>query len=118
MKKEPVDEYADEDVDMVECESCGRKFVESAFDKHINICDKVFNSKRKAFDSKKYRVIDSEHATILKRKEYEEKKATKNVKNNNNNNLNKKPKWKRQSEELRAIMSCNKTTTSGFGSKF
>lgn len=107
---------------MIECESCGRRFVESAYEKHSSICQKVFASKRKAFDSKKARIIDSEHATILKKKEYEEKKGVNkmglNLKNNNNNNNNasKKPKWKRQSEELRAVMKCNQTVTSGFGS--
>jgi hypothetical protein len=32
---------------MVECHSCGRRFVESAYAKHAKICEKVFAQKRK-----------------------------------------------------------------------
>jgi hypothetical protein len=45
------------------------------------------------------RIIDSEHATILKRKEIQEKKIGKNT-----NTKPKGQKWKKQSEEFRAIM--------------
>jgi zinc-finger of a C2HC-type len=31
----------------VECPSCSRKFIETAFAKHIKICAKVFGQKRK-----------------------------------------------------------------------
>ena len=33
---------------MIECATCGRKFVESAYAKHAKICEKVFVKKRKA----------------------------------------------------------------------
>ena len=108
-----------DDQDRVECEECGRKFNNDAFEKHAKICQKVFQSKRKAFDPKKQRVVDSEHAAILKQKEYEEKKKAKlGVKAQNSlgakNNMKKGSKWKKQSEELRAILKANKTHD-GFG---
>lgn len=61
--------------------------------------------KRKTFDSKKKRIIDSEHASILKQKEFEEKKKAKlGMKEQA---TSKKQKWKRQSEEFRAILKAN-----------
>jgi hypothetical protein len=57
----------------------------------------------------KKRIIDSEHAMMLKHKEFEDKKKAKmGIKEANNQ---KKQKWKKQSEEFRAIMRANKTTT-------
>lgn len=49
---------------------------------------------------KKKRVLDSEHAMILKRAEV----SGKNANSNNNKNAAKKAKWKKQSEEFRAIL--------------
>ena len=40
-----------------QCPDCGRSFNEDAFGKHAKICQKVFMSKRKAFDSKKSRIL-------------------------------------------------------------
>jgi hypothetical protein len=34
-------------VQLLECSSCGRKFVEAALERHVKICDKVFGQKRK-----------------------------------------------------------------------
>lgn len=48
-----LNEYEDEFEEMVECpEGCGRKFKESALEKHVRVCKKVFQQKRKAFDTK------------------------------------------------------------------
>ncbi len=50
---------------------------------------------------KKKRILDSEHAMILKRNET----SGKNANNNNNIKINaKKAKWKKQSEEFRAAL--------------
>jgi hypothetical protein len=68
---------------------------------------------------KKQRVIDSEHAMMLKHKEFEDKKKSKtgiNNLNNQNTKQAKKNKWKKQSEEFRAILKANRTTD-GFGGK-
>lgn len=59
---------------------------------------------------KKKRVLDSEHAMILRRAEMNEK----NGNNNNAKNNAKKAKWKKQSEEFRAILRGGKTGTSIF----
>ena len=107
-----------DDSDRIECDTCGRKFKEEAYEKHSKVCKKVFASKRKAFDVKKQRIIDSEHATMLKYKEMEEKKKAK-MGGNKQEIANKKAKWKKQSEEFRAILKANKTTdNTGFGSKY
>ena len=54
---------------------------------------------------------------MLKHKEYEDKKkASKTTKENANPN-SKKNKWKKQSEEFRAILRENRTVTTSFGRK-
>jgi hypothetical protein len=56
--------------------------------------------------------IDGEAASLLKYKELEERKKGKFGNNNNNNNQKPKAaKWKKQSEEFRAILKANRTTT-------
>lgn len=86
-----------------ECESCGRRFVKEALEKHYKVCQKVFNEKRAKFDSKKNRILDPEHAIMLKNAEYKEKREARM-----NKNKDKKPqgdpKWKKQSEEFRSII--------------
>jgi hypothetical protein len=91
--------------DLQECDGCGRKFREEALEKHAKACKKVFQSKRKTFDTKKKRIIDSEHAMILKHAEIEEKSnpKLKQIK------LKKKNNWKKQSEMLRNVANVNKT---------
>lgn len=110
-----------DDGSRIECHTCGRKFNEDSYPKHAKVCKKVFASKRKTFDMKKQRIIDSEHATMLKHKEYEEKKMQK--KGGNSLNLKdeknaKKAKWKKQSEEFRAILKNNNTTSNFTGKLF
>lgn len=108
------------DEDRIECKTCGRKFKEEALEKHAKVCKKVFASKRKAFDMKKQRIIDNDHAMILKYKEVEEKKKGKlgQGQNNKMNNNSKKQKWKKQSEEFRAILKNNRDVEPPtFGSK-
>ena len=74
----------------------------------MNVCKKNSNKKqRKAFDSKKKRIIDSEHAQMLKHQEIEEKKKKKSGMNTNTK-IQKKKKWEKQSEEFRAIMKNNR----------
>ena len=50
----------------VQCETCGRRFIPEAFEKHTRICAKVFASKRKAFDSSKARLAGTEAAGAFK----------------------------------------------------
>jgi hypothetical protein len=90
------------------CPSCGRGFIPESFSKHVKICKKVFVNKRKAFNSQKHRVIDSEHASLLKRKEMDDKKFKGKVGQGMGLVDKKKGKWKKQSEEFRAIMKANR----------
>jgi len=91
--------------DLQECGGCGRRFREEALAKHAKACKKVFQSKRKAFDMKKKRILDSEHAMILKQAEVEEKHnpKLKQVK------AKKKENWKKQSEMIRNVAAANRT---------
>jgi hypothetical protein len=127
-----LDEYPEDgdEENRIECPTCGRRFREEALPKHAKVCKKVFVNKRKAFDTKKQRILDSEHASILRQKEIEEKKTKNKVgagggKMGSNTNVantiqgTKKPKWLKQSEELRAIIKDGNNTTSNFtNSKF
>jgi hypothetical protein len=96
----------DEIGDLHECNGCGRRFREEALQKHAKACKKVFQSKRKVFDAKKKRIIDSEHAMIMKQGEIEEKTnpKLKQIKL-------KKKDWKKKSEMLRNVAAVNKTGT-------
>ena len=45
-----------EEIEMVQCSrGCGRQFSTQAIDKHEKVCAKVFQSKRKAFNSAAHR---------------------------------------------------------------
>ncbi|CAD8095230.1 unnamed protein product [Paramecium sonneborni] len=121
--KKPIEinEYEDDDEDLVECpEGCGRKFKRSALQKHIKICKKVFQEKRKAFDTKEHRIINQDHAKLLQKQEIEEqiqqqqqqkKKQTQTKIDDRPIQGQKKPKWKLQSEQFRAAMKLNKGAT-------
>jgi len=81
------------------CPHCGRKFVANALAKHTKICQKVFQKKRKAFNTQKQRIIDGEHASLMRQGQMMEKKMAKS----NQNNKGGIPKWKLQSMEFRQI---------------
>ena len=82
------------------CPHCGRKFVANALAKHTKICQKVFQKKRKAFNTQKQRIIDGEHASLMRQGQMMEKKMAKSNQNNNKGGI---PKWKLQSMEFRQI---------------
>jgi hypothetical protein len=71
--------YADEeeeDLELYECpEGCGRRFNEVALDRHVKVCQKVFQSKRKQFNTKAHRILDGEHAKLVKNAEMKEKQG-------------------------------------------
>ena len=56
------------------CPHCGRKFIANALSKHIKICQKVFQKKRKAFNTQKQRIIDGEHESLMRQGQIMEKK--------------------------------------------
>ena len=82
------------------CSHCGRNFVLNALEKHERICQKVFQKKRKAFNTQKQRINDSEQAALMKQGQMEEKRNEKKGINQNKSSI---PKWKLQSEEFRQI---------------
>ena len=83
------------------CPHCGRSFNQNAFNKHVKICQKVFQKKRKVFNTQKQRINDYEQASLMKQGAIEEKR----LKKINKNKQQKIRKWKQQSMEFRAI--CN-----------
>jgi hypothetical protein len=82
------------------CSHCGRQFVYTALEKHEKICQKVFQNKRKAFNTQQQRIKNSEQAVLMKQGQIEEKKKEKMGLTKNKNSI---PKWKLQSEEFRQI---------------
>ncbi len=73
----------------------------------MKICKKVFVKKRKTFNSKNKRILDSEHAMLVKNAEFEDKKKekmNKNKKGKEDEEIKKLPKWKRQSEQFRNVL--------------
>ena len=44
--------YAEDEVELLECEICERKFNSGAYKKHVKVCEKVFVKKRKQFNAK------------------------------------------------------------------
>ncbi|CAK94287.1 unnamed protein product (macronuclear) [Paramecium tetraurelia] len=92
---------------LYECtEGCGRSFNAYALERHSKICKKVFQQKRKVFNSSKQRVIDVENngqgrgipvKRQLQMQTTKEEQKQGEVKN-------EKPNWKAQSEALRAII--------------
>ncbi|KAM3146134.1 Zinc finger C2HC domain-containing protein 1A [Paramecium bursaria] len=89
-----------DDGNLEECpEGCGRNFKPDALEKHVKVCKKVFQSKRKEFNSKAHRQIAQEQAKLEKQglqkdKIIQQKKAD--------------PKWKKQSEQFRNMLKATK----------
>jgi hypothetical protein len=49
----------------LECDHCGRAFLEQALVKHAEICEKVFIKRRKVFNSQRQRALDENHLKVL-----------------------------------------------------
>ena len=89
-KKDKIYNEKGEEVILHECRmGCKRMFNPDAIVKHEQLCQKVFQSKRKAFDSAAYRQTGSESYKQALRKE-EKPKPKSEV-----------PKWKVESARLR-----------------
>jgi len=95
----------------------------------LQVCAKVFQSKRKAFDSQKHRVVGTEQAKFVKPSSSSNKlrdrsgsqssslstsaKGKKSVSQDHTpfmkgNNVDSKPKWKQQSESFREMLKQNR----------
>ena len=84
-------DHIDSDIgynELSECAECGRRFNPTAYEKHVKVCKKVFQSQRKIFDSKKMRIQDNpELVKILTQREREEAKLKGKSKNAEGNLL-------------------------------
>ncbi|CAK91220.1 unnamed protein product (macronuclear) [Paramecium tetraurelia] len=88
-------------------EGCGRSFNAKALEKHSKICKKVFQQKRKVFNSQKQRQIEAEdnvkgRGGAMKRQV--QKQPMKQGQKQQQQVKSEKPKWKAQSEAFRAII--------------
>lgn len=93
-----------------ECNKCRRKFNEDSFKKHSKVCDQVFMNRRRPFDSRKQRMINLEHAILLRKKELfgEKSRAMMFDINCSSKTSNEKPRWKKLSDKFRAIIRVNR----------
>ncbi|CAD8110402.1 unnamed protein product [Paramecium sonneborni] len=88
-------------------EGCGRSFNAKALEKHSKVCKKVFQQKRKVFNSQKQRQIEQEECVQMKgvgMKKQIQKQGMKQGQKQQQQIKNDKPKWKAQSEAFRAII--------------
>lgn len=114
-------------VELIPCGGCGRKFKESALERHAKICKAVFCDKRKAFDSAANRLGELENAdSLIQKAKVIEKEAAK-VKETvgdvapgrkppspsaaNGGKAKEVPAWKKKSLEFRAAMLASKVAT-------
>ena len=58
---QPPSEYPEDDGELFECsKGCGRQFNSNVIAKHEKICEKVFQQKRKVFNTAAQRQIENE----------------------------------------------------------
>lgn len=112
----PSDAFGEpEPGELVECEGCGRKFREEALERHAKICKKVFQDKRKAFNSAANRLGELENADQLVKNAKKIEKEVEKVKEAKpatpENNSKPIPAWKKKSLEFRAAMLASKALT-------
>jgi hypothetical protein len=100
----PIDESGDPG-ELRECpEGCGRSFNLKALKSHVKVCKKVFQSKRKVFDSAQARALEEEAASYQKPKNSRNNKGGYSMNVGVNDKAAKKSKWKQQSEAFRAVI--------------
>jgi len=126
-----VSPFAEDNVVLIACRDCGRKFNEKALQRHSKICKKVFINKRNTFDSSNARKTDEQidlerkksssqmrtNSRPMKRlsnsKLQQEKNTIENIQVQENP-LKKIPKWKLQSEQFRRAMGAPNSTTTDY----
>ncbi len=111
---------------LMECRECGRKMRQAALQKHSKICAKVFQQKRKAFDSKKMRIeaIAADAPEVIKLA----KEAARNEKRSGaaaargapkaprGGNDTGKGKWAEQSRQFREAMRASRQVSKSIAS--
>eukprot|EP00605_Chrysophyceae_sp_TOSAG23-4_P000580 GSChrysophyteH1.ASY1.ANO1.657.1 assembled CDS len=107
------------DEPLIECRECGRRMRAAALEKHSKICAKVFQQKRKAFDSKKMRIeaIAAEAPEVIKLAKQAERdqRTGRNNRNPLRGGGNKK-KWEEQSRQFREAMRNSRQVTKAINS--
>merc|ERR1719240_1127024 len=90
---------------LVQCQHCGRSFNPTAIEKHQKICRKVFQEKRKAFNSAEDRLghLGEEAAGLIKNANKIQKEKENKIAAGDNVEEKKKPmpKWKVDSLNFR-----------------
>ncbi|XP_060686682.1 zinc finger C2HC domain-containing protein 1A-like [Hemiscyllium ocellatum] len=69
LKRKTVQDYGDQagneqNLNLVPCRNCGRKFEQANLERHEPICSKVTNKKKKVFNSYKQRVAGTEVSSV------------------------------------------------------
>ena len=96
-----------ENEEMIECpEGCGRSFRQDALDKHVIACKKIFQTKRKEFETNKKRAVNAEQIAQQKKAERKEKMAMPKGKN-----PAKGKSWKNESNNLQDFIKKKKAET-------
>lgn len=106
--EENFQEMNDSNINQEQCPHCSRWFNADPFVKHVKICEKVFQKKRKVFDSSKMRMQDNpELVKLSDRKKKESKRPGTTASNSSTtagSSSTQTPSWKQQSEAFRASM--------------
>ena len=92
-------------MDLTPCPSCNRNFNAEAFEKHVRVCNKVFQQKRKEFNSQAHRIVSNEHKQILQQvKRRGDDPPVKRQEPAPGRKAQDMPKWKKDSENFRKAM--------------
>ncbi len=86
-----------------QCSNCKRFFNENSYQKHCRNCHKI-SDKRTPFDSRKQRILNLEHAILLRRQEMLGKKQELINMNNNLKREKSRFRWRKLSDRFRTIM--------------
>jgi hypothetical protein len=81
---------------------CGRKFNPDSIAKHEAVCKKVFQKKRKEFNSQQHRIVNGDQKKLMKKGEIVERKIE------NSKKTEKIPKWKAESLQFRSVLKQNR----------
>jgi len=90
-----------EEMRMITCRHCQRSFNEQAHSKHVKICQKVFQKKRKVYNMTDHRLPDEPEVEQIKRELARNAKKKGNAKEAP---LVNKNKWRAKSEQFRNAM--------------
>lgn len=103
-----VEEQPDENVQLFPCSLCGRKFRKEALERHMGICQKVFQSKRKVYNPTEHRLPDAADAPELAEVRKRAQKAAAKGEVGIGESKKEPPKannaWRAKSEAFRAAM--------------